>query len=163
MRVANANGLGYMEVSWQISYVPQVAKLSDTHIAFSYSAHIHFTYGYHLTPIWHICVSHDLVTWLSYRNLMCATCHQAIWQTYCLLILGTCRFHIWVSSETDMTYMCATWLCHMRAIWETHKCYILSSNLTQIWELRMQMALAIWKSHGKFHMCHKSPSYLTHT
>ena len=43
MRVANANGLGYMEVSWQISYVPQVAKLSDTH-----SILIFGTYTFHI-------------------------------------------------------------------------------------------------------------------
>ena len=53
MTDANAYDLCYMEVRWTISYVPYVAKLSDTHITFQYSGHIGFTYGCHLRPMWH--------------------------------------------------------------------------------------------------------------
>ena len=96
------------------------------------------------------------------ENLICAPCRQAIWHTYCILIFGTYKFHIWVSSQTNMTYMCATWLCHMIVIWETHMCYILSTYLTQIWLMQMHMTFATLKSYGKSHMCPISPSYLTH-
>ena len=82
IRDANAHDLVYMEVIFKIPYVPHVAKLSDTHIAFSYSAHIDFTYGCHLRPIWHICVPHDLAIWQSYWKLVRATYCLLTWHRY---------------------------------------------------------------------------------
>ena len=64
MTDAIAYDLCYMGVTWKISYLPHVSKLSDTHIAFSYSAHIGFTYACHLIRqyviyVFHVTLSHD--------------------------------------------------------------------------------------------------------
>ena len=137
------------------------------HMTLSRDSHMGNTYVLHIinlpdTDVWQTQMYMTFATLKSHGKSH--MCHMSL--RYVTRILHSHIRHMYIShmgviSDQSDIYMCATWLCHMIVIWETHMCYILSTYLTEIWLMQMHMTFATWKSYGTSHMCHMSSSYLT--